>query len=94
MSMAITKCAVIGAGTMGSGIAFVAAAAGIDVFQVDVKQEQLDRARAYQEAGADFLFIEAPLTKEELLAIPAAVPGIHLCNIQLAVCPYRTMAGH
>lgn len=41
----------------------------------------LDRARAYQEAGADFLFIEAPLTKEELLAIPAAVPGIHLCNM-------------
>ena len=40
-----------------------------------------DRARAYQEAGADFLFIEAPLTKEELLAIPREVPGIHLCNM-------------
>lgn len=40
-----------------------------------------DRARAYQEAGADFLFIEAPLTREELLAIPRAVPGIHLCNM-------------
>ena len=40
-----------------------------------------DRARAYQEAGADFLFIEAPLTREELLAIPSAVPGIHLCNM-------------
>lgn len=41
----------------------------------------LDRARAYQEAGADFLFIEAPLTKRELLAIPERVPGIHLCNM-------------
>lgn len=41
----------------------------------------LDRARAYQEAGADFLFVEAPLTKEELLAIPREVPGIHLCNM-------------
>lgn len=41
----------------------------------------LDRARAYQEAGADFLFIEAPLTKDELLAIPERVPGIHLCNM-------------
>jgi 2-methylisocitrate lyase-like PEP mutase family enzyme len=41
----------------------------------------LDRARAYQEAGADFLFIEAPLTKDELLAIPREVPGIHLCNM-------------
>ncbi len=40
-----------------------------------------DRARAYQEAGADFLFIEAPLTREELLAIPREVPGIHLCNL-------------
>ncbi len=39
------------------------------------------RARAYQEAGADFLFIEAPLTREELLAIPSSVPGIHLCNM-------------
>ena len=40
-----------------------------------------DHARAYQEAGADFLFIEAPLSREELLAIPSAVPGIHLCNM-------------
>lgn len=44
-------------------------------------EASLDRARTYQEAGADFLFIEAPLTKEELLAIPKAVPGIHLCNM-------------
>jgi 2-methylisocitrate lyase-like PEP mutase family enzyme len=44
-------------------------------------QAALDRARAYQEAGADFLFIEAPLSKEELLAIPESVPGIHLCNM-------------
>jgi len=41
----------------------------------------LDRARAYQAAGADFLFVEAPLTREELLAIPREVPGIHLCNM-------------
>lgn len=41
----------------------------------------LDRARAYREAGADFLFVEAPLTREELLAIPREVPGIHLCNM-------------
>lgn len=41
----------------------------------------LDRARAYQAAGADFLFVEAPLSEEELLAIPREVPGIHLCNM-------------
>ena len=40
-----------------------------------------DRAAAYQEAGADFLFIEAPLNAEELLSIPKRVPGIHLCNM-------------
>ena len=38
---------VIGAGTMGSGITITAAIAGIDVCQVDVNQEQLDKAKAY-----------------------------------------------
>jgi 2-methylisocitrate lyase-like PEP mutase family enzyme len=52
-----------------------------DARAVEGFEAALDRARAYQAAGADFLFIEAPLTKEELLAIPKAVPGIHLCNM-------------
>jgi 2-methylisocitrate lyase-like PEP mutase family enzyme len=52
-----------------------------DARAVEGFEAALDRARAYQAAGADFLFIEAPLTKEELLAIPRAVPGIHLCNM-------------
>jgi 2-methylisocitrate lyase-like PEP mutase family enzyme len=52
-----------------------------DARAVEGFEAALDRARAYQEAGADMLFIEAPLTKEELLAIPRAVPGIHLCNM-------------
>ena len=38
---------VIGAGTMGSGITITAASAGIEVCQVDVSQEQLERAKAY-----------------------------------------------
>jgi len=38
---------IIGAGTMGSGITITAAIAGIDVCQVDVSQDQLDRAKAY-----------------------------------------------
>ncbi|MCH2135423.1 MAG: 3-hydroxyacyl-CoA dehydrogenase NAD-binding domain-containing protein [Phycisphaerales bacterium] len=38
---------VIGAGTMGSGIAITAAMAGVEVCQVDVDQAQLDRAKAY-----------------------------------------------
>ena len=52
-----------------------------DARAVEGFEAALDRARAYQEAGADFLFIEAPLTKAELLAIPREVPGIHLCNM-------------
>jgi 3-hydroxybutyryl-CoA dehydrogenase len=38
---------IIGAGTMGSGIAITAAIANIEVCQVDVSQDQLDRAKAY-----------------------------------------------
>jgi 2-methylisocitrate lyase-like PEP mutase family enzyme len=52
-----------------------------DARAVDGFEAALDRARAYQAAGADFLFVEAPLTREELLAIPREVPGIHLCNM-------------
>lgn len=52
-----------------------------DARGVEGFEAALDRARAYQEAGADFLFVEAPLTKEELLTIPREVPGIHLCNM-------------
>ncbi|MHC4810300.1 MAG: 3-hydroxyacyl-CoA dehydrogenase family protein [Planctomycetota bacterium] len=43
----VRSMAVIGAGTMGSGIALTAATSGIDVFQVDVSPEQLERARGY-----------------------------------------------
>src|SRR5258706_7769117 len=52
-----------------------------DARAVEGFEAALDRARAYQEAGADFLFIEAPLTTDELLAIPREVPCIHLCNM-------------
>jgi 3-hydroxybutyryl-CoA dehydrogenase len=43
----VRSIAVIGAGTMGSGIALTAAQSGIAAFQVDVSPAQLDRARAY-----------------------------------------------
>jgi 3-hydroxybutyryl-CoA dehydrogenase len=44
--MAIQTFAVIGAGTMGNGIAQVAAAAGLQVCLIDTLPAQLDRARA------------------------------------------------
>ena len=52
-----------------------------DARAVEGLEGALARARAYQEAGADFLFVEAPLDRDELLSIPRAVPGIHLCNM-------------
>jgi len=38
---------IIGAGTMGSGIALTAATSGLRAYQVDVSRDQLDRARTY-----------------------------------------------
>lgn len=52
-----------------------------DARAVEGLEAACDRARAYQEAGADFLFIEAPRSVEELAAIPRLVPGIHVCNM-------------
>lgn len=52
-----------------------------DARAVEGLEAALDRARAYQEAGADFLFIEAPLSNDELAAIPRELPGVHVCNM-------------
>ena len=52
-----------------------------DARAVEGLESAFERARAYQEAGADFLFIEAPRSIDELAAIPREVPGIHVCNM-------------
>ncbi|HMS79445.1 MAG TPA: oxaloacetate decarboxylase [Burkholderiaceae bacterium] len=52
-----------------------------DARAVEGLQGALDRANRYREAGADWLFVEAPRSVEELAAIPAGVPGPHLCNL-------------
>jgi 2-methylisocitrate lyase-like PEP mutase family enzyme len=41
----------------------------------------LERAAAYKEAGADVLFVEAPLSVDELARIPKAVPAPHFSNM-------------
>ena len=43
--------------------------------------EALWRARAFKEAGADILFVEAPQSEAEMAAIPKEVPGIHMANM-------------
>lgn len=40
--------------------------------------EALRRARRYAEAGADVIFVEAPADRDELAAIPRALPGVPL----------------
>jgi 2-methylisocitrate lyase-like PEP mutase family enzyme len=43
--------------------------------------EALERARAFSAVGADLLFIEAPLSEEEMATICREAPGLHLANM-------------
>jgi 2-methylisocitrate lyase-like PEP mutase family enzyme len=52
-----------------------------DAIAVDGFDEALRRARAYHEAGADALFVEAPRTVEELAEIGRVVPGVKVANM-------------
>jgi 2-methylisocitrate lyase-like PEP mutase family enzyme len=52
-----------------------------DARAVEGMPRAMERMRAYREAGADLLFIEAPVSEAELAAIPREVPGPHICNM-------------
>ena len=52
-----------------------------DARAVEGMDAAVERMRAYKEAGADLLFIEAPQSKEEMARIPRDVPGAHIVNI-------------
>ena len=43
-----------------------------DALAVEGVEAALERGRAYEEAGADMIFVESPLTMEHLVAIPQA----------------------
>lgn len=62
---ATTKIAVIGAGTMGSGIAQVAAQAGQDVVLYDTRREVVDKALATLRKTLDKLVEKGKLAKEQ-----------------------------
>ena len=64
---------VIGAGTMGSGIAITGASAGIEVCQVDVSREQLDRAKAYHEKTLRRNVEKERMTQEEADAVTGRI---------------------
>jgi 2-methylisocitrate lyase-like PEP mutase family enzyme len=52
-----------------------------DAIAVEGVPEALRRAKAYHEAGADALFVEAPRTRDELAEIGRSLPGIKIANI-------------
>jgi 2-methylisocitrate lyase-like PEP mutase family enzyme len=52
-----------------------------DAIAVEGVPEALRRAKAYHEAGADALFVEAPRTPDELAEIGRSLPGIKIANI-------------
>ncbi|QQN67166.1 oxaloacetate decarboxylase [Bradyrhizobium diazoefficiens] len=75
-----------------------------DARAVEGLDRALERAQLYKEAGADTLFVESPISVDELARIPASVPGVHSCNMviggktpvlerqQLADMGYATIA--
>ena len=63
--MSVQKIAVIGGGTMGSGIALTAATHGIDAVLVDICEDQLDRAREYHEQQVARSVSKERMTREE-----------------------------
>ena len=69
--MSISHVAVIGAGTMGNGIAQVCAAAGLNVVMLDISDEALRRGMTTISASLDRLIKKQTLTsadKQEILA--------------------------
>lgn len=53
-----------------------------DAIQVLGFDEAIARGRAYRDAGADIVFVEAPRTIDELRRIPREIPGVpHLVNV-------------
>lgn len=61
----IKKIAVIGAGTMGNGIAHVFAQSGFDVSLIDISQTALEKARATIKKNLDRLIKKGKLTEED-----------------------------
>ena len=55
-----------------------------DAIAVEGFEPALDRARAYEEAGADVLFVEAPVTMEQVEAIPRAFSRPTLYNMAMS----------
>ena len=73
MSAPIASIVVVGAGTMGSGIALTAAQSGIAALQCDVSAAQLDKARAYHAKTLARLVEKQKLTAADATAVAARI---------------------
>ena len=73
--MSLSKIGVIGAGTMGNGIAQVSAAAGLDVVMVDVSDAAVERGLATVGSSLERLVKKEKLTAAERAAALARIRG-------------------
>ncbi len=73
--MNIEKIAVIGAGTMGNGIAHVAAMSGLKVDLVDVNQTALDKALATIDKNLSRMVAKEKITSDQHLATISRIKG-------------------
>ncbi len=73
--MNLSKIGVIGAGTMGNGIAQVSAAAGLEVVMVDVSQAALDRGLAAISGSLDRLVKKQKLSADDQAAVRSRIRG-------------------
>ena len=69
----VKKVAVIGAGLMGAGIAYVQAKAGIETILLDVSQEGADKGKAYSQRIVDKDVSRGKITKEKGEALLALI---------------------
>src|SRR5277367_7076980 len=73
--MILSRIGIIGAGTMGAGIAQISAAAGLEVLMVDVSDAALDRGAASIRASLDRLVKKDKLSAEQHAAVRSRIRG-------------------
>lgn len=88
--MELQKVMVIGAGQMGSGIAQVMSAHGVEVTLRDIKQEFVDRGIAKIEKSLDHSVAKGRITEDDKKATMARIHGVvdltpEACDVHLAI---------
>jgi 3-hydroxybutyryl-CoA dehydrogenase len=79
---------ICGAGTMGSGIAQVAAQSGFNAIQYDLSEEMLQKSKSGIEKNLDFLISKQKISKEqkqEILQRIVFTSEIHSCKAEVVI---------